>query len=304
MSLLEAINDSSLSRVQELVDKGIYHEQILSDGDLLLSAASLTEDPEIIKVLIDAGASPNWEELGRELFEDAIMENHTELVETLVMAGAIINPVDGKMPLTIAAANGSLELVQYLIENNAEVDVVDQNGNFALLSAAESYHEEVFNYLFSLCSPNLQELAQKSALISSASDRSSEAVNIVSLLINTGVNINLQYENMEHGTVLMRATQFRNIRFVQALIKSGANPNIQDRNGVTALMIAAKCQNDVEKKNAPQTREIQQQLIQILAAAGADVNIKDNNGKTCLDLARNFSSLEIVESLSKLFAES
>lgn len=159
MSLLKAINNNDLTRVKELITSGFFTNQIKSEGELLLGNAALVENPEIIKILIEAGASPDWEGLGKELLETAIMETHIELVKAIIDAGANINTIDedGNTPLMSAAAIGCLEIVKFLVENKAEINAVGEHGDFALLSAAINDRQEVFGYLVSLTSPELRE---------------------------------------------------------------------------------------------------------------------------------------------------
>lgn len=159
MSLLEAINNGDLVQVLAIINSGIGTKQVELEGELLLQSALLAENLKIAKTLIEAGASPDWEGLGKELLETAIMEADTELVKVLVDAGANVNArdEDGNTPLMSAAAIGSLDIVQILVESKAEVNVVSEHGDFALLSAVINEHQEVFNYLAPLTSLELRE---------------------------------------------------------------------------------------------------------------------------------------------------
>ena len=73
---------------------------------------------------------------------------------------------------------------------------------------------------------------------------------------------------------------------IQALLAAGADPNIQNRNGVTALMIAASKGNN--------------SVATALLRAGADANILDNERETALDHA--LSAFEADETNQELQA--
>ena len=58
---------------------------------------------------------------------------------------------------------------------------------------------------------------------------------------------------------------------MNTLLEAGADCNVQNSNGLTALMIA------VDKQDAP--------IVNILLEAGADCNLQDSNGLTALMIA-------------------
>lgn len=53
----------------------------------------------------------------------------------------------GDTPLNAAAMHGRLELVKYLVENGARIDLVDHYGNTAIMSALKNGHAEIAEYL-------------------------------------------------------------------------------------------------------------------------------------------------------------
>jgi ankyrin repeat protein len=69
------------------------------------------------------------------------------------------------------------------------------------------------------------------------------------------------------------AASYCNPELIKVSLKAGANVNLQNNEGRTALMLAAmKCTTD---SSGPET-------IKVLLEAGADVNAKDNYGGTAL----------------------
>ncbi len=89
-------------------------------------------------------------------------------------------------------------------------------------------------------------------------------------LLKSGVDPNIQDRN--GGTALIYAARTRGyIDIVKILLENGADPNIQDNDGVTALMLAS-----VERYP---------KIIKLLLENGADPNIQDDEGVTALMLA-------------------
>lgn len=92
-------------------------------------------------------------------------------------------------------------------------------------------------------------------------------------------------ESNERGqTKLMQAVMAGDIKLVANLLFSGASVNEQDDEGWTALMYAARYQND-------------SRITQSLLAAGADVTIKNDYALTALSLAATYSKNENIISL-------
>lgn len=71
---------------------------------------------------------------------------------------------------------------------------------------------------------------------------------------------------------------------MKVLLCAGADTNVRDREGKTALMYAVK-------------DSYNQQKVRLLIEAGADVTAKDNNGNTALSLAKQSGYTKIVQLL-------
>ena len=85
-------------------------------------------------------------------------------------------------------------------------------------------------------------------------------------------------------TALMSATRFNDkTDSVKELLAAGADINAKNRDGITALMNAA--------------REGKTDIVNELLAAGAKVNEKDNNGKSALTFATQHDHSDIVKLL-------
>ncbi len=109
----------------------------------------------------------------------------------------------------------------------------------------------------------------------------------VKLLVKLGADVNVK-DNCGF-TALMQAAMYSETESVQALTKVRANLNHQDNDGQTALMwAAAKGRKDV---------------VQILINARANINLQDNNGQTALMRATMPGETESVQALIKANAD-
>ncbi|MCR4735077.1 MAG: ankyrin repeat domain-containing protein [Treponema sp.] len=78
-------------------------------------------------------------------------------------------------------------------------------------------------------------------------------------------------------TVLMKAAKAGNDWQVKALIEAGADVNLQDKDGWTALMYAVRYQEGLE-------------CVQLLIDAGAEIKVKNNYGSSALILASCYNN--------------
>lgn len=88
---------------------------------------------------------------------------------------------------------------------------------------------------------------------------------------------------MQDKTALMVAIICGNYEIIEAIVKAGADLNIQNDLGETALIIAVK------KKFL--------KVVNLLLLHNADINIRDNKNKSPLEIARSKSYEKICEAI-------
>ncbi|WP_065094827.1 MULTISPECIES: ankyrin repeat domain-containing protein [unclassified Wolbachia] len=150
--------------------------------------------------------------------------------------------INGRTPLHTAVAHGNLEMVKYLIKKRADVNAPDYSRDTPLHVAA---------------SPPVS--------------RDSLEIEILKYLIKNGANLNARGRDNYtplHIAVLCIGNS-RGIITMKTLIEAGADVNIPNYNGDTALHTVNRMRHT--------------SLEKLLIEAGADPNIKNKKGETCLN---------------------
>ncbi|AVL94346.1 putative ankyrin repeat protein [Megavirus vitis] len=113
---------------------------------------------------------------------------------------------------------------------------------------------------------------------------------VIKLLLECGANINIQNNKGETALMLLVSNYFENnIDVVKLLLDNGANVNFKTSDKWTALMLASRC------SNIPSSTDI----IKLLLEYGADVNLCNNKGWSALMLVSKYSenNVNIVQLL-------
>ncbi len=172
------------------------------------------------------------------------------------------------------------EIVHYLLGVNVPVDLVNQNGNTALILAAEFGESEIVRQLIGAkASVDMANQDGNTALILAAKSGESE---IVRQLIEAKASVDMA--NQDGETALMYAANFgRNSEIVRQLIEAKASVDMANLDGCTALMCAASVGGS----------KVVHQLIKAMAT----LDLKNKTGKTALDYAVKFEKFSVVHLL-------
>ena len=283
------------------------------NGWTALMKASFGGHLEILRLLLDAGADKNLRdgETGMTALMHAfcffrVVPFHAEIVRLLLEAGAEMNLQDrnGTTALMDASSGGRVDTARLLLEAGADKNLQDGNGWTALTKAAFEGHLEIVRLLLEsganpdlklvdagllklksrknfLGSPVLSMLFHWGGISSVMLASCAGHVEIVSLLLETGADKNLQ--DRDARTALILASEWGHFEIVRLLLEAGADKNLQDRTGYTALM-KASFGGHVD-------------IVRLLLDAGADKNLRDKTGMTAHMLASSRAYVEIVRLL-------
>jgi ankyrin repeat protein len=163
---------------------------------------------------------------------------------------------DGNTPLIRLSEVGSLELVQNFVEAGADVNILNDINDYALLAAAERSHQDIFNYLFYLTTCKLRKYAKD--VIDCKNNRLSTKKNTL--------EYNILLEAFTNSAIKGYTDK------LQKAINRGIDVNDRNRNGMSAL------------HNAVLGHQISS--VKTLLNAGAYSKIKNYQGITPIDIAR------------------
>ncbi|MBI3404881.1 MAG: ankyrin repeat domain-containing protein [Acidobacteria bacterium] len=205
--LIQAVFAQDEADVARLVNTKSLNTQDL-DHALLMS--SWSEPPNILRLLIRAGANVNAKnddgDKGTPL-HGAVWTHHLKNVEVLIEAGANVNARDkwGETPLT-TALNSKMdqgETVPLLLKAGADVNAANQFGLTALMRATFA-----------------------------------QPASVIELLIQRGANVNAR--DHRGRTALMFAVDYGSIAAVRVLLAASASIESRDQGGNTALSNAKR----------------------------------------------------------------
>lgn len=128
-----ALTQGDIQRMKQLLDAGASPNRTIIRGHTPLITASRVGRPDIVSVLLQAGANPkHQDDLGWTSLHHAILEERANLsvVTMLVDAGADVNAQDRRLrtPLHRAAQYGHVDIVQYLLKTGANPNSKDESG--------------------------------------------------------------------------------------------------------------------------------------------------------------------------------
>ena len=159
----------------------------------------------------------------------AIWSEHVELVKYLVDRGANINLSDseGDTPLLMAVwTDHSVELVKYLVEHGADINEKDMYGSTPLIIAVEIRNKALVEYLIGHgADVDAQDEYQDTPLLIASKKNYFE---LVKYLVENGADVNKA--TVKGNTPLWMAAKNGHVAIVRYLLNHGADANIASEN--------------------------------------------------------------------------
>jgi len=333
-----------LETVKLLLDSNAIVDRKDNYGGTPLFWAVCGANFEIVKLLFDHGAKINAKPMGGQspfirASSGVSRPAHIDIMKLFLKNGADINEIgnNGVTALMNAAAGGYIEITKMLLEHGADVSIRSRQGETAITRACSAYKKDRPEIVKSLIDHGADihvtdKRNHNASLLYLAAQNGHTG--IVSLLLDKGMDI-----NEKSGIVLGTACEHRHLATTRLLIKRGADVNLADSEGMTALMRAVS-QRDNEMAYAlieagadanavtnekswggdrnvlmfalgtedffryerSRPPKVDLQLIERLLEKGADANYTNKAGMTPLSLARN-KKIRVIGLLKKYGAK-
>lgn len=203
-------------------------------GTTALLCAIRRERTTIVRFLLQRGADPT----AHDALVTAVKQCSVAITRYLLQYGASANCANDSTPVLHSAVKRgrSLAVARVLLENGAEVDATDTQGNTALhIAVSMGERSTMLTFTRMLleagANPDLPDCVGESALHGAIQN-----VCVLHALLKRGADINAL--DRAGRTVLLVAVSVDRPACVEILLREGADVDIPCHNGLTALGIA------------------------------------------------------------------
>jgi len=317
-ALMLATQEGQREIVRVLIDAGADAEIRDKNGSSAITRAVQTRDEALIKEFINSKhpltASINKEKRNQE-FREAVLQKNLGLVTRLLGSRADVDASDsqGITPLMLAIRGGDSAVLRLLLEARANI-----NREFVvtpLVLAVATGNAEIVNLLLQAgAKVNTKDRDGRTALLYATTfPGGARSLDVVAALIKAGADVNVKdhtgldsitgtciqglwsitqelqragAKDEDGACAFLAVSALGSTADVEALLQSGINVNIQEKNTKrTALHVAVSNQRF--------------DIASVLLKAGAKVDIEDLSGETILTYAIRNNQLGAVKALLK-----
>ena len=272
-ALMYAAEQGNMEVAAVLLEYGADTRLRNAEGCSALMLAAWNEKSEITRMLLDTGVDVG--------FAEAALLNDRNQVQTLLAAGADLNPQARADALQWAAVGGHTDIVTILLDNVVPIDAANPHGKTALMQAASYGHTIVMRLLLERgANPNVADHNDRTALLASVHSSTRRNREAVELLLAHGAQANVR--SRSGWTPLMLACLWGDAEVVALLLQHGADPA-----AFTDAEIMAReegCSTTNALMLAVGNGHIE--AVKLLLQYGADPLAQNNDDNTALDTAR------------------
>lgn len=301
--LMDAARRGNVEMMRLLIDDCADMGLTDKEGWTALKHARKKKRTDAVALLEKAQQGGKAAACSASVFVNHARHGELEAVKRFVAAGMDVNVRgDGRIALIEAVEHRNLEMVRFLLKNNASPNIYDSSGWTPFLSAVQLGNRKIVELLIEKgASLEAKEratnkLGYQTALLVAAEKNNHE---LIRLLVEKGADPNAQNRSFsgvwdilhlddpqardtvkilaKHGAnltpALTRAASNGYLEMMQIALENGADVNAQDIRGSIAIIEVVR-NKDYES-------------VKYLLDRGADVNAQNGGGETALDITEN-----------------
>lgn len=258
--LMRAIYHPNSDRmIEELLDSGADPDITDSNGSTaLMLAANLGMQVAVKKLLSKTTNINTINKDNSSVLMDVTMNNDDVILSLLIKRGANLNirHYNGETALMAAAFMGYGKIVELLINNGADLNIKNDAGESAIFSAVNNREQDIVNILLKAGADiDITNYAKRTVL--DVALQNDDFISIVMLDKNS-----LNKQDKKGNSLLMRACQLKEEKSVMFLFNSGADYNLKNNDGYSALDILEKHWNLPDVLQSLKEKLILDQLLE------------------------------------------
>ncbi|KAI1285660.1 Ankyrin repeat and KH domain-containing protein 1 [Halotydeus destructor] len=257
--------------------------------DTALSLGCSSGRYEVVELLLSRGANKEHRNVSDYTpLSLAASGGYVNIIKLLLNAGAEINSRTGSKlgisPLMLAAMNGHASTVKLLLDMGSDINAqIETNRNTALTLACFQGRCEVVGLLLDR-KANVEHRA-KTGLTPLMEAASGGYVEVGRILLDKGADVNALPVPSSRDTALTIAADKGHYRFVELLIRRGAQVDVKNKKGSSPLWLACNGGH--------------LDVVQLLVTSGADIDSQDNRKVSCIMAAFRKGHLKVVKWMVK-----
>lgn len=174
----------------------------------------------------------------QDIFE-AVKSNNLDMLQKIIKKDSstiFLTDELKRTPLHWAARGVHYEIVQYLVDNNADINAKDINQITPIASITARNHLIALEYVLKNgANPNVMDFERNTPLHYAAA---SGQLRTAQLLLENGASVHIK-NSYERTPLVIAVRESGNLEMVKLLIKYGSDINIKDNGQNTALTLAA-----------------------------------------------------------------
>ena len=180
-----------------------------------------------------------------------------------------------RYPIHLATVNGNFAILKLLIDNGANPNVQDNEGNTPLIKSIECGHEHLVKFFLSNgADPNISDMDNNTSLHWAIMTESIIAID--ALLSSKKCDLSLRNNKDETCLHLAVRCPLINTLTFESLIRSGSDLDAKDQLGLTVIDIAQACNNKVAIDALDRCEKLDTRLKESAPNFSENVVLKDN----------------------------